>query len=169
MACFNEISLNDLFRRDNAFDLFHDEPIAFAKGKGRVNGLTIGWGAFGVLWNKPTCTVYIHETRYSREIFDDAGTFSVCWFGPKERDAVKYYGTVSGRDEDKSLHGGLKIEEGIAPYANEAELIVFCRKMGQSKFDPESVDEGVRKWYASKGVHTLYQGDIVAIWECVKE
>ena len=163
MSELKELNLSDISKYADAFDLFHKEPIAFADDGKRCNGLTIGWGGLGVLWNKPTCTIYIHETRFSREVFDAAGMFSVCLLPETCRDSIDYYGKVSGRDEDKIANGGLKVTMGEAPYAEESTLVLICRKMGQSKFDVGSVDKGVEAWYRRSGVHTLYYGEIITV------
>lgn len=163
MKPLKEISLSDIFKYEDAFNLFDKEPIAFANDGTRSNGLTIGWGGIGILWNKPVCTIYIHETRFSRVVFDKADYFSVCLLPEEYKEAIKYYGTVSGRDEDKIANGGLKINDELAPYAEESRLVIICKKIGQSKFDPNCVDEGVKGWYARSGVHTIYQGEIVRV------
>ena len=67
-----EIKPEDLEKYKNVFDLFGDSAVALANNGKKTNGLTIAWGSLGVLWNKPTCVVYVHETRYSRIIFDEA-------------------------------------------------------------------------------------------------
>lgn len=163
MEPLRKLTLSDITSYANPFDIFHKEPIAFASDGKRTNGLTIGWGGLGVLWGKDTCTIYIHETRFSRGIFDGADYFSVCLLPDEYKDAIAYYGRASGRNEDKIANGGLNVIMGKAPYAEESRLVLICRKMGQSKFDPNSVDQGVREWYARSGVHTIYQGEIVEI------
>ena len=89
--------------------------------------------------------------------------FSVCLLPETCRDSIGYYGKVSGRDEDKIANGGLKVTMGEAPYAEESTLVLICRKMGQSKFDVDSVDKGVEAWYHRSGVHTLYYGEIITV------
>ncbi len=163
MKPLKEIPLTDIFKYEDAFNLFHKEPIAFANDGTRSNGLTIGWGGIGVLWNKHVCTIYIHEVRFSRTIFDKAKYYSVCLLPEEYKEAIKYYGTASGRNEDKIANGGLKVVEDLAPYAEESRLVLICKKIGQSKFDPNQVDDGVKDWYAKSGVHTIYQGEIVKV------
>ncbi|MFA5481530.1 MAG: flavin reductase [Bacilli bacterium] len=162
---FQEIELQDIEKYKNVFELFSESAIALANDGNRTNGLTIGWGSLGVLWSKPTCVVYIHETRYSRIIFDEAKTFSVCFFNNQYSQQLGYFGRVSGRDVDKVKSGGLLLEEkdGI-PYFAEADLVVLCRKMGQSQFDQVKISEArIKKWYDKDGVHTIYYGEIVKV------
>lgn len=160
-----EIKLEDIDKYKNVFDLFSDSAIALANSGKKVNGLTIGWGSLGVLWSKPTCVVYVHETRYSRLIFDEADFFTVCFFKSKYDAQLDYFGKVSGRDNDKIKESGLLLQEedGI-PYFAEAELVILCRKMGQSKFDLAKISEPrIMKWYEKDGVHTIYYGEIIKV------
>ena len=160
-----EIKLQEINNYKNVFDLFGDAAIALANNGKKVNGLTIGWGSLGVLWSKPTCAVYVHETRYSRLIFDEADSFAVCFFKSKYDAQLDYFGKVSGRDVDKIKESGLLLqeEEGI-PYFAEAELVILCRKIGQSKFDLAKISEPrIMKWYEKDGVHTIYYGEITKV------
>lgn len=163
MEPLKELSLSDLASYGDPFALFRSDPIAFVDDGKRCNGITIGWGGLGVLWNKNVCTVYIHETRFSKGIFDNAEYFSVCVLPKEYRKAIDYYGTVSGRDEDKIEKGGLKVIKDLAPYAEESKLVIICKKIGQSEFDPAHVADHVKDWYAHSGVHTIYQGEIVKV------
>lgn len=160
-----EIKLEDLEKYKNVFDLFGDSAVALANNGKKTNGLTIAWGSLGVLWNKPTCVVYVHETRYSRIIFDEADSFAVCFFGAEYGPQLDYFGRVSGRDVDKIKDSGLLLkEESGIPYFAEAELVIFCRKMGQSQFDATKINEmRIKKWYEKDGVHTIYYGEIIKV------
>ena len=73
-------------------------------------------------------------------------------------------GNVSGRDEDKMKNCGIEVETGdVAPYFKDSRVVVLCRVMGRSDFDPNSADENVKAWYQREGVHTLYHGEIVKV------
>ncbi|MBQ4176143.1 MAG: flavin reductase, partial [Lachnospiraceae bacterium] len=97
-------------------------------------------------------------------IFDHAQYYSVCFMKPEHRKILSYFGSVSGRDENKMEKGGLHVNtEEAAPYFEESRAVVLCRVMGRSDFDPDSVDDGVRDWYRAEGVHTQYYGEIVKV------
>ncbi len=166
MAEFKEIPLEEITDYKDPFRLFSEWAAATAKGKERTNSLIIGWGGLGILWGKPCCTVYIHESRYSRIIFDEADAFSVSWF-PKGQyqESLNYLGGVSGYQEDKMKGCGLSVIEGEAPYFQEAELVLICKKMAESKFELENIryPERTIDWYRKDGVHTLYYGEIVKV------
>ena len=69
-----------------------------------VNGnpMTIGWGQFGVLWGKPTFSVYVRQSRYTHQLLEHADTFtvSVPASGTMQHE-LAFCGTRSGRDVEK--------------------------------------------------------------------
>lgn len=157
-----EIPISELTKHFDPLTIKPNPAIALACDKNEINGLTIGWASLGILWSKPTMTVYVHKTRYSKHIFDNSDYFSVDYIDSKE--LLKYFGTVSGKDEDKIKNSNLTVEYlEKTPYFKESKLVVICKKMGQSDFDPNSVDEKVREWYKQDGVHTQYYGEIIKV------
>lgn len=157
-----EINLNELNDYLNPFSMEHEPAIALASDGTTTNGLTIGWAGFGVLWRKPAATVYVHKKRFSKQIFDNAQYFSICFTDNKEQ--LKYFGTVSGRDENKIEKCGLALNTSDkAPYFEESKLVIICKIMGKSDFDVNSVADGVADWYKKDGVHTQYYGEIIKV------
>ena len=162
---FKEISPKQISDYKNPIDLFGEGAVTMVKKGNGANPMTIGWGSLGVLWRKPCMSVYIHKTRYSKELFDAADRFAVCFFGPEHKEELSYFGTASGRDEDKAANCPLtlKEEDGFF-YFEEAELVVFCKKMGQSDFYIEKIEpEPILAWYSKSGVHSIYCGEIVKV------
>ena len=163
---FKEISVYDINKYKDSISLFKDWAVTVVDDKDKVNPMTIGWGGIGVLWRKPCLTVYINKQRYSKELFDNSDYFSVCFFETeKYKNELTIYGTKSGRDLDKIKETKLTVKEidGVK-YIDEADLIIICKKMGQSDFDIDKVyEESIKKWYNESGVHTLYYGEIVKV------
>ena len=94
---------------------------------------------------------------------DQEETFSLSVLGEEYRKTLNYFGTVSGRDEDKIASSGLHVvhEEGT-PYFEEADTVMVCRKLYAQPFDPacfidRSCDD---KWYPQKDYHTMYIAEI---------
>ena len=164
MSALHEIPIEELHLHVDPWNLEKEWAIAAASDGRETNGLTIGWAGFGVLWNKPMATVYVHRSRYSKHIFDGAETFSVCYLKPEDRETLEYFGRVSGRDEDKMAGcGKTVVTDDAAPYFAESRLVILCRMMGKSDFDAGSCDRGVRAWYQRDGVHTQYYGEIIKV------
>ena len=159
-----EIAVKELFSHIDPFAIHDDPAIAMATYGRETNGLTIGWAEYGVLWNRPAATVYVHKTRYSKHIFDGAEYYAICYLKPENKDVLDYFGSVSGRDENKMEKCGLTaVTDDLAPYFAESKLVVLCRVMGRNDFDPACVDAGVAGWYAREGVHTLYHGEVIKV------
>ena len=159
-----EIPIAELNRYINPWNMEEDCAIAIASDGSRTNGLTIGWAGFGVLWNKPMATVYIHKSRWSKEVFDGADAFSICFLKPEDHNVVDYFGRVSGRDEDKMAGCGMaQVTDDVAPYLAGSRVVILCRIMGQTDFTADSCPKGVAAWYRRSGVHTQYCGEIVRV------
>ena len=167
MAEWKQIPISEITQYKDPFALFEEWAAGTAKGKQKTNSIILGWGGLGILWGKPCCTVYIHETRYSRIVFDETETFSVEFFSrEKYQKELDYLGSATGYKEDKILGCGLTINENdIAPFFEEGELVILCKKMAQSKFDLEKITypERTKNWYQKDGVHTIYYGEIIKV------
>lgn len=134
----------------------------------RINTLTIGWGGFGVLWQRYIATIYIRPCRYSKELLDNADSFSITFLPDTYRDALLYCGKVSGRDEDKIKGCGLTLDyrDGV-PYFKEGKRVFFAKKIYSDVFREEnfadsSISDSI---YPEKDYHTMYLAEITAILE----
>lgn len=100
------------------------------RANGKVNTMSISWGALGIEWNKPIFTTYVREGRFTRELLDANGEFTVnvplegC-----DSSLISKCGTVSGRDVDKIAANGLTLVDGEAvsvPGIKEYPLTLEC-------------------------------------------
>ena len=174
---FKEITPEEFSGEYNILHVGKDWAAASADDGTEKNSLIIGWAGLGILWGLPTFTVYVHESRYSKHIFDGAEYFSVSILVGENRekhlDAWKYLGSVSGRDEDKfagaarlGLNGAAAEMDGASvPYFAESDYVVICKKTGMTDFDVEKMDapDRIMNWYSADGVHTIYEGRIVKV------
>lgn len=158
-----EIEINDLNKYVNPFSTREDPAIVLVSDAKKTNGMTIGWASFGILWEKLMATVYIHKLRYSKHIFDNANYYSICYMKPEHKDIVNYFGTASGKNENKIEKCGLEIVDDLAPYFKNSRVVIICKIVGQSDFDINHVDERVKSWYQKEGVHSQYYGEIVKV------
>lgn len=153
----------------NAIELFDKDWMALAVGKeGDMNAMTISWGGMGELWGRPVVTVYVSSSRYTHSFMERNGYFTVTAFPEKHRSALRYIGTHSGRDGDKLKTAGLTPEytELGNPLFKEANLAIECKIIYSAPFDPERIDKEVGRIYDNgMGIHTMYIGEIVNVWE----
>ncbi|ERL05429.1 flavin reductase family protein [Mitsuokella sp. oral taxon 131] len=129
-----------------------------AEADGKANAMTVSWGGMGVLWGKNVAFIFIRPTRYTKEFIDRADKLTLSVFTEEHRKMMRYFGTVSGRDEDKLAKSGLTVrhENGYTTFA-EARVTMECRKLYAQAlqsdcFLDKSCDE---KWY-DDDYHTMY-------------
>ena len=63
---------------------------------GRVDTMTIGWGTMGIQWGKPIFIAYVRESRFTKELVDKNGEFTVnVPFGAYDKNILGFCGTKS--------------------------------------------------------------------------
>ncbi len=162
MATLKEIQPKDM--RSNPFKLIGDDWMLIGAGdEKKANAMTASWGGLGVMWNKKVAYVVIRPQRFTKEFVDANDTFSLSFFPKKYKKTLSYFGSVSGRDEDKIANSDitLSFDDGT-PYFKEAKLVLFCRKLMQQDFEPGNMlDEKINEsFYPSSDHHTMYIAEI---------
>lgn len=129
------------------------------------NTMTIGWCQLGRLWSIPVCTVYVRPERYTYAFMESHDYFTVSVLPLSDRQTAQVCGTKSGRDIDKIKECGLTLRRGAgdAPFFDEAEWVLVCRKLYAQDLDENCVlDERVLHHYGAKGGwHRAYTGEVV--------
>lgn len=148
----------------NVFSAIGEQWMLITAGsKERCNTMTASWGGLGVLWGTPMATVYIRPQRYTKQFVDENEYFTLCFFSQDYRPQLSLCGTKSGREVDKVKACGFTVAEGAegAPYFEQAELVLVCRKRMAMPMDPAAMPEDVKeKWYQGD-YHTMYWGEVV--------
>ena len=68
--------------------------------------------------------------------------FTLSFFGPQWKKQLAYCGAVSGREEDKFAACGFHVgAAGQAPYIQEADLVLVCKKRYWNDLNPAHMDE----------------------------
>lgn len=137
-----------------------------AKHDDKINAMTASWGGVGVLWGKNTTFIFVRDSRYTKELIDESDYFSLTFFDNSYKSAMKYFGMVSGRKEDKIKTANMNVNyyEEI-PFIDEGNFVICCRKMSATPILPEQfLDHEIEeKWYADGDLHTMYVGEILQI------
>lgn len=159
---FKEIDPKNL--DNNVFSLLGDQwTIVSAGNKNNFNGMTASWGGMGVLFHKNVATIYVRPQRYTWELIEAFPEFTLSFFDRKYRPALKLYGSKSGRDVNKIQESGLTpvMDGDTAPYFEEAELVLICRKLYYQDLNPVGfVDTSLQEFYEKKDYHRMYIGEI---------
>ncbi|MCD8318510.1 MAG: nitroreductase family protein, partial [Paraprevotella sp.] len=166
---WKKIDPHDL--QENPFSFFSNVLALSVGNKEKMNVMTIGWGGLGVLWGKdrPVITVYVEKRRYTHEFMENNDYFVVTAFTKEYDPVLHYFGTVSGRDEDKVKKSKLTLKFTALgnPMFDEGRLVLECKKLYGAPFNPAGFGELAKEEYSHRPLHSVYIGEIVNAW--VKE
>ena len=152
--------------QENTFEMIgKDWMLITAQKDDKVNTMTASWGGLGVIWNKNVATVYIRNSRYTKEFVDSQERFSICVMPQKFRNELSYCGKVSGRDEDKIVKCGFSVaHHKDVPYFNESRLVLICKKLYAQEMKAKCfTNEGknlAETFYKDNDWHVMYIAEI---------
>lgn len=134
-----------------------------------VNTMTIGWGTIGIEWGKPVFVAYVRESRFTREMIDATGEFTVnIPIDGADKKIISLCGTKSGRDLDKIRELGLNLEDSeliSVPGIREMPLTLECKVIYRNVQDESRLPKNIQDRYYSainaKDYHIAYYGEIV--------
>ena len=151
----------------NVFDLIGNRWMLLTAGdKNKLNTMTVSWGGLGVLWGVNVATCYVRPQRYTKEFIEKEDYFTLSVYGDEYKKQLAICGSKSGREIDKTAECGFTpaFAECGAPYYEEAELVIVCRKLYFSDFEPKNFLDGkIKDWYEPDDYHRMYIGEIVEI------
>ena len=137
----------------------------------KFNSMVIGWGYLGTIWGLQTYTVFVRQSRYTKEQLDKTGEFTISApvSGKLSKEVFRICGSQSGRDVDKEKAAKLtlvKSENIRTPGIKEVPLTLECKVLYQQDQVLENIPEEIRKQYYSHGTdssdfHTAYIAQIV--------
>lgn len=137
-----------------------------ADAQGKPNPMTIGWATLGPIWGRPIFVAMVRPSRYSFELIEAKGEFTINLLPPRSASILSFCGTVSGRDRDKFAAQGLTATPGTrisVPTIEQALLSLECRVVHTNDVQPETlVPELDHSAYSRGDYHRLYYGEIVA-------
>ena len=166
MSEFKELDIKDF--SINPFTKVGKEWMLISAKKGDIcNAMTASWGGFGVMWGKNVSFIGIRPQRYTKEFVEASDTFSLCFFDEKYRNELNYFGSVSGRDENKIEKTGLSVTMlDNTPVFEEANLVIICKKLYEQDLLPSCfVDSSLdSKWHQNKDYHTMYFSEVQKIY-----
>ena len=138
-----------------------------AGDRDNANTMTASWGGMGVLWNKPVVTVYVRPQRYTYQFMERSDYFTAASFDESWRQALNLCGSKSGREVDKVNECGFSLAygEGDAPYFQEAQLVLVCKKLYFDDIEPSHflTPDTDPKNYPNKDYHRMYIGQVMEV------
>ena len=129
------------------------------------NAMTISWGHIGILWSRPTISVFIRNTRHTKHMMDNCSTFSVSFFDKSYKDKLSYCGMVSRKDEDKISKCNFtrdKIDDTL--FIKEAKVTFILKKIYQVDLPiTKDTNPSIIRHYQANEYHTQYIGEIIKV------
>lgn len=131
------------------------------------NVMTIGWGFPGIIWGRPFFIVAVRPSRYTYQLIEKTGEFTVNVPRRGMEDIVNYCGTVSGRDHDKFREKGLTPLPSMrlrSPIIEECVINYECKVAYKTQVIKEDLTPSIiSACYPAGDFHTLYFGEILAV------
>jgi flavin reductase (DIM6/NTAB) family NADH-FMN oxidoreductase RutF len=132
------------------------------------NPMAIGWATIGIVWSLPILTVLVRPSRYTFELIEKSGEFSVNVLEKRYAKQILLCGTQSGRDGDKVSACGFSLEKGnriSIPHLREAAVVYECRTVHKNNVINAALDGAiVKKNYPQGDYHTVYFGEILGVY-----
>ncbi len=161
---FKKINLNSL--NENYFNILNNDWGLLTAGKlESFNTMTISWGSFGIMWNKPVIFCFVRPQRYTYEFLNKNHYFTLTFFNPEFKKALDFCGNHSGKDIDK-----IKATD-LTPYPTDLGNVIFeqtrlafeCKKLYAENLKPEAfIDQSILKsTYQNNDYHRMFIGEIV--------
>lgn len=127
----------------------HGGILLTTKAGEKVNTMTIGWGTLGVEWKKPIFTAYVRESRFTRQMLEKNGEFTinVPLNGSCSIEKLTYCGRNSGREEDKIQKMGFHLVDAdtvSVPAIRELPLTLECRVLFTQLQDPAALPQDIQ-------------------------
>jgi flavin reductase (DIM6/NTAB) family NADH-FMN oxidoreductase RutF len=114
--------------------------------------------------------VLVRPSRYTYQLIEQTGDFTVNIVPPHLKELVRYCGTVSGRDRDKFREKGLTAipsSQIKTPLIRECIIHYECKAVYKHDLIPSALGASiVSDFYPQGDFHRLYFSEILA---CQKE
>lgn len=171
---FREIPADQIADDYDIFTLVGKDLFAITAGNANHYNSMIGsGGGFGLLFRKPAAWCVIRSDRYTLELMEREGIYTISYFPEEYREQMMFLGSKTGRDSDKMQESKLLAIEttsGSIAFA-EAKLIIEC-KLTQvtmptvSDFRTPEAKEYLKDAYKEPTDYRQYVfGEITHSWE----
>ena len=139
---------------DNIFNRLSQWALLSVGDATDFNTMTVSWGGIGVLWGKSVCIVAVRTSRHTFTYSEKVNSFTLSFFGGKEKEALAFCGANSSRDIDKIKSTGLVPITLSGKYVSfdTADLCICCDKI-------YSIDMDKGEFFDNKILPAFYNAD----------
>ncbi len=163
-SIFKKVSIKSL--NENYLKILNEDwGLVTAGNIESFNTMTISWGTFGVLWNRPVFFCFVRPQRFTYEFINTNHYYTLSFFTDQYKDALDFCGNHSGREFDKMKSTELvPVSTDIGNVIFEQTRLAFeCKKIYTDDIKPENLlDPNILKaTYPNKDYHRMFVGEIV--------
>ncbi|MCX8189423.1 MAG: flavin reductase family protein [Nitrososphaeria archaeon] len=130
-----------------------------------VNVMTIGWSHIGILWRRPFFIAYIRKSRYTHNLVEETGDFTINIPPKNFKHVTEFCGTKSGRQVNKVKELGLKVESSKivkSPSLSECPITLECKIIFKKEIESKDIPSNIKDtFYTKDDYHTCYFAEIV--------
>jgi len=150
-------------------EMMNDPGLLLLSGNANEsNVMTIGWGTIGIIWGKPIFCVLVRPSRYTDNFIKKYNEFTVNVPSAGMEETVLYCGAVSGKNYNKFKKKNITLLPGKrvkCPIIKECDIVYECRVIHKNSIVPaELMPEISPKYYPKEDYHTIYFGEILAVY-----
>ncbi len=150
---------------DKNIEIISKGAFLTTQAEGKLNTMTIGWASIGHIWQKPVLTVLVRPSRYTYDLIEKSGEFTVSVPYEDMKMQLGFCGVKSGRKTDKFAALELKTFESKTiktPVLNIKGMHYECKVLYKTALLPAALDPLVNQTaYPNGDHHTMYFGEIL--------
>ena len=126
--------------------------------------MTASWAAWAFFGTSPWPRFTFAPSGIRSSFLEESDRFTLSFFSPQWRKQLAHCGAVSGREEDKFAACGFHVADADgAPYVQEADLVLVCKKRYWNDLDPAHMDPEALEHYQAQDYHRMYLGEITQV------
>ena len=169
---FKQISPEELGDHFNVFTLGTDSYVVTAGKADHYNSMIGSGGGMGLLFKKPATWCVFRSDRYTLELMEKEGTYTLSYFSDEYRDQLLFLASKSGRDSEKMKESELtsvQTPSGDMSF-KEAKLIIECKLTQITTPEPDDfctqeARDYLSEAYKEKSHYRKYAfGEITGVW-----
>jgi len=130
-----------------------------------TNVMTIGYAALGRIWKKPIVTIAVKRSRFTFDLINNTGRFTITIPNTDMKEILKLCGTSSGRDCNKFNEFNLKLNESKeidTPVLDVPGIHCECKVLYKNELTPNDLSEDLKRdEYLDNEYHVLFFGEIL--------
>lgn len=150
----------------NLYRYLDPHGMLLVSGKGEdVSVMTLSWGQFGVLWDRPVITIAVKPLRHTHSFLLRHSDFTLNALPESASEILGCCGHHSGKNVDKLKLCKVELEDSstvLSPRVRGASMVFECKIIYSSRFQKEGFRDPtlLEGEYRDELFHTQFVGEI---------